>query len=660
MVYDLGGGTFDLALMSVEHGEIRVVDHEGDNFLGGSNFDELIVRQIVVPYLSQHFQVKGIKDLSNASSPHNVLWNVLTYKAEQAKVELSARPGSYVDADLVDDEGQSQELQVPIARSQFEQLIIPLVDRTVTMVKTLLARNRMVPSDVQFLLMVGGSTYIPLVRRRVGELTGIKASYDVDPVTAVAAGAAYYAGTRKKELSSVAAKQPPSAGALHVRMAYNSISTETIVPLGVAVESVAPGLSYRITREDGGFDTGLKTLEARVFEDLRLVEKTANVFTFRVFDKSGNPVPTDAEPVEILQGIVTVNGQPLPDDISLELDNLLGGETKLKLVFAKGSKLPLQKSVTVQASKTVPKGSSDDIIQIKVYQGNHTAAPAANKCLGELTFSGSSIERDVLKGTDIDLTLWEDESQTIAVEATVAMTGQLFKREVFNGKQRHVDVQDLRTDLAGLSQDIAKARSEQTDAEPGTDEQARDLQQQARELQRQSEELGNDDTSSSKYQLDDRKRDLLQKWTMLSAPRRCAQLKAEYQFVKTDTQKNVGENGSDLDKKALKDTLDREDAIMLSSNPVRIQQGIDDLRMLNGSILWRTPSWLTGLFRWISERRSTLNDAEHGRMLFDAGELAINSSNFERLAAIDSQLVNLLPNESQEEIRRAGVGITMI
>lgn len=384
------------------------------------------------------------------------------------------------------------------------------------------------------------------------------------------------------------------------------------------------------------------------------------VFAFRVFDKSGNPVLTDAEPVEILQGVVTVNGQPLPDDISLELDNLLGGETKLHLVFAKGLKLPLQKSVTVQTSKTVVKGSGD-LIRIKVYQGNHTAAPAANKYVGELVIRAALLARDVLKGTDIDLTLRENESQTITVEATVVMTGQVFVEEVFNGKQRHVDdVQELRTDLAELSQEIAKARSEQTDAEASADEQVRDLQQQARELQRQSEELGNDDTSSSKYQLDDRKRELLQKWTMLSAPRRCAQLKAEYQFVKTDTQKNVGENGSDLDKKALKDILDREDAIMLSSNPVRIQQGIDDLRMLNGSILWCTSSYLAWLFGWISERRSTLNDAEHGRALFDAGELAISSSNFERLAAVDSQLVNLLPNESQEEIHRAGVGITMM
>lgn len=658
MVYDLGGGTFDLALMSVEHGEIRVVDHEGDNFLGGSNFDELLVRQIVVPYLSEHFQVKGIKDLSNASSPHNVLWNSLTYKAEQAKVELSARPGSYIDADLVDDEGQSQELHVPIARSQLEQLIIPSVDRTVTMVKTVLARNRMIPSDVQFLLMVGGSTYIPLVRRRVGELTGIRVSYDVDPVTAVAVGAAYYAGTRKKELSSVTAKHPTVAGALHVRMAYNSTSTETIVSLGVAVEGIAPGLSYRITREDGGFDTGLKSLEARVFEDLRLVEKAANVFTFRVFDKSGNPVPTDAEPVEILQGITTVNGQPLPDDISLELDNAMSGETELHLVFAKGSMLPLQKSVTAQASKTVVKGSSD-AIRIKVYGGTHTAAPAANLCIGELVIPAASLERDVLKGTDIDLKMRDDESQTITVEASVAMTGQVFQK-VFNGKQRHVDVQDLRTDLARLNQEIAKARSEQTDAEPGTGAQARDLQLQARELQGQSEELGNDDTSSSRYQLDDRRRELLQKWTVLSAPRMCAQRKAEYQEVKADTQKNVSEHGSDLDKKALGDMLAREDAIMLSSNPLRIQKGIEELRMLNGSILWRTPAWLTGLFRWISERRSTLNDAEQGRVLLDAGELAINNANFERLAAIDSQLVNLLPNESQEEVRRAGVGIMMI
>lgn len=315
LVYDLGGGTFDLALVSVTDGELRVIDHEGDNNLGGGNFDDLIIREIVVPYLESNYKLEGLKDLRNASSKHNALYYRLLFEAEKAKVELSARTAAEIEVTFTDDAGSTQDAFVPVTRSQFDRLILPLVDRTVEMVKTLFTRNNLMPTDVQFLLMVGGSTYIPVVRERVGELSGVRVNCDVDPVTAIAVGAAYYAGTRRKEVAATPATQQQKG--LHVRTAFNRVSREVVEPIAIAVDGDTTGLYYRITSEDGSFDSGLKRLQPKVFEELRLVSKADNLFSLRVYDEQGRVVPSDAEPIQILQGIYAISGQPLPADISL-------------------------------------------------------------------------------------------------------------------------------------------------------------------------------------------------------------------------------------------------------------------------------------------------------------------------------------------------------
>ena len=82
------------------------------------------------------------------------------------------------------------------------------------------------------------------------------------------------------------------------------------------------GLHYRITRDDGAFDSGLKTLSARIVEDLPLRERAYNVFTFRILDAHSNVVPVDVDPIQIAQGRYSVAGQMLPDDLSLVKDDL--------------------------------------------------------------------------------------------------------------------------------------------------------------------------------------------------------------------------------------------------------------------------------------------------------------------------------------------------
>jgi hypothetical protein len=100
------------------------------------------------------------------------------------------------------------------------------------------------------------------------------------------------------------------------------------------VDGDVTGLFYRITREDGGYDGGLKKLTARVVEDLPLQENAYNHFAFKVYDSRNNPVRTDFDSIQIAQGRHSVAGQMLPEDLSLVKDDLSVGDTKLDRIFA--------------------------------------------------------------------------------------------------------------------------------------------------------------------------------------------------------------------------------------------------------------------------------------------------------------------------------------
>ena len=98
IVYDLGGGTFDVALVRIVEGELTVVDHEGDNYLGGADFDASIVERLVVPELERRGTFADLlPQMKSESGKHNRLWMTLLNEAERAKIELSARDSSEID-----------------------------------------------------------------------------------------------------------------------------------------------------------------------------------------------------------------------------------------------------------------------------------------------------------------------------------------------------------------------------------------------------------------------------------------------------------------------------------------------------------------------------------------------------------------------------------
>ena len=178
-VYDLGGGTFDISILKVEDGVFEVLATSGDTHLGGDDFDNLLIQLV-------------LRDLElNGYPPTPELVQAVRRAAIQAKLDLSENDEAEVRV------GPAPALPAgyrrQITRAEFENLIQPLVDRTMPPVRQALADAGLLPKDIDEAVLVGGSTRIPLVRRLVSDLFGRPPHSDLNPDEVVALGAAVQA-----------------------------------------------------------------------------------------------------------------------------------------------------------------------------------------------------------------------------------------------------------------------------------------------------------------------------------------------------------------------------------------------------------------------------------------------------------------------------------
>lgn len=657
LVYDLGGGTFDVALIRIKDGEMKVLDHEGDNFLGGADFDNMIVEKLVIPKICEKFNFSNLEDdMKSASGKLNAKYYVLLRRAEEAKITLSSKTSAEIVVDGFEDEdGNEIDMEIVITRSEFNELIRPNIDGTIEMIKQILTRNSLKPIDLQFTLMVGGSTYIPYVRSRVEEVLQIPANCEIDPTTAVAIGAAYYSATKPKEIEKKGTKTKTS---ISIKTSYNKASKEKDELFSARVTGNTEGLSFRITRQDGGFDSGNKKLTERISEDLPLVDGAFNFFSLVVYDSQNNIIETDIEQIGINSGF-GISGQPIPEDICLEVDDFDNpGKTRLLLMFQKNTVLPLRKSITFPLNKGLLKGNESDHIVINVLEGSHLALPQSNKGIAFLTINGNMLKRDISKGSDLEITISITESRDITVGAYLNMADQEFK-QIFNPKERHTPIEFLKEQVEDLADKLEIEIQEATDKEDY--ETAGILSRLKKEMETVSEEtesLTSDDVTDKRYQLEDKKRKIAQEIDSATKSKRIQQVKAHYFETKEECETMLDENGNDHERKTFNDIVAQEITFFATNSPLKIQEKSDELHSIISKIRWRTPAFLTNIFQWCKNNQTRMNEQTQAKSLVDAGNFAIESQNWDRLSEINSGLLNLLPKGAEKEATtRIGFGL---
>jgi len=185
-VYDFGGGTFDITLMDVGEGVFEVLSTNGNTKLGGSDMDRLFV-----DYIAEEFKKKYNVDLRK--DPESL--QRLTEAVEKTKMELSSTLQSEINLPyitVVDD--KPKHLEMKVTRAKFEEIIDTIVDKTKEPCKQALKDAKLKASDIDHVVLVGGTTRIPLVKKIVEDIFGKKPKRDVDPMECVAIGAAIQAG----------------------------------------------------------------------------------------------------------------------------------------------------------------------------------------------------------------------------------------------------------------------------------------------------------------------------------------------------------------------------------------------------------------------------------------------------------------------------------
>jgi len=200
LVFDLGGGTFDAAGHERSGRTLQVVNHRGDNQLGGKLIDWAIVEEILIPALA----TKGsFPDLRKGNRKWGRVLAKLKGPGEEAKIKLSTAPEAVVNVDnLPDATGKTVEFDFVLTREQVENLAMPYFLRAVRVARAALTDKRLGPADIERVLLVGGPTRTPLLRQMLQDAEsglGIPIDFSQNPLTAVAQGAAVFANGQRLE-----------------------------------------------------------------------------------------------------------------------------------------------------------------------------------------------------------------------------------------------------------------------------------------------------------------------------------------------------------------------------------------------------------------------------------------------------------------------------
>lgn len=638
LVYDFGGGTFDVALVRIDHRELKVLDHKGNNFLGGVDLDNLLVEKIICPKIEQATGQTQLwrRMLSGEEADCKKLYFELLFKAEEAKKELSIKTQTAIELDIP---FWDAFLDIDLSRVELESVLRDKFEESYQLTEGLLADNAMPFSAINRIILVGGTTYIPYIREQLGLRSGIPVDTHVDPTTAVVIGAAYYAGAKpmeRKEVTAAPSTTPQNEPTVEIVFEPHSKDAEELI--AVLIQSPFQGF-YRLTRADGGFDTGVLRASSKITEFVPLLEKATNQFTLYLLDEHQNIVYQNTS-IAITNGLYNIMGQPLPNDICLEVDEE-AGKTFMERIFKKNDILPLKKTVYKTTSKNILKNSDEKLI-INIVEGNAGGMIGSNLSIGYIEITGKNLPMDLIKGMDIELHFKISESRDLSVSVYIGAL-DLEINEVFNPHQRHVALDKVALEINAVIQEIETEMNDSEDEENFTYlAQLKRIKDHLIVLHQEALEGAFDQSTDRKYQLDEMKRLTIQAYDDLVRHKHVLLEIEEYHRTREALESYL-EVATPKQKEEFEKIIRNEKEVLQSNNKYMIRQKTKALDDLYDSIYMKQDQRFYNAFyyyRFLDENEYT--DTHKFMKLVALGETAIERENIPELKAICYQLWDLL------------------
>ena len=652
LVYDLGGGTFDVALVESLGGTVTVLAHDGVNMMGGRDHDRVILDSIVRPWLTQHYK---LPDNPHAVPKYKRLFDIARAEAEVVKIELSERKDAtiYVSEEVLrveDEDGTPIYLEVPVQRAQLEALIADRVDESIAICRNLLSKNGLTHEDIDRIVFIGGPSKMPCIRERVPTALGIPADLSADPMTAVARGAAIFAESR--DWSGVATSRKPArasiqtAGPLDIRFDFTVRATAEVgrIRIKVGNDARGAGASVQITGPQG-FDTGRIGLTTDHDETVQLPTIGPNHFTAKVFSADGAEVLSEEIIVTRVHASASAATAASTVSVKIQAGPLTAPYNTLDPIIEKGTSLPKSGTAKFLAKRELLAGTPGYIDLELFNQAEGIDDPSLNLFIGVFRVSAEGDLEPGQKlrlGTELLLHWRMDDNGLIKCEIEVPDLGLTIDQKNFYvpeaGHKSFDGAEGQR--LAENAITEAESSIQKTEGVIGSTAKA-PIAQLQRRLGRQRELLTNSADAEARRAVTEEARHVQQELARLrSAPEhRRTVLLAELEDAE-DAFANVVEDASPTSVERM-GTLGRSGREALAREDWdRARQIVEEMRGLMHRALQEQPGFWLVCFDHFSEQRFGALDKKLHDQLVKAGKSATEENDIEILKNIVLQMSN--------------------
>lgn len=645
MVFDFGGGTFDAALLKVEDGIMQVFDTEGDNYLGGKNLDYAIVDTIIIPYLQKNY---AIEELLSDPQKKEVLRDAMKTYAEEAKNQLSFKDKEDILSNLgelgEDEDGEEIELDLTVTKEQAFDAMRPYFQKAVDICIALLKRNNLSGEQLAKLILVGGPTHSPLIRQMLREQVTPNVDTSIDPMTAVATGAALFASTINAEVKDE--EMQPEVVRLEVGYEATSVETTEWVTVKLDAKTALSKVFVELVRSDQAWSSGKQEVDhIGTVVETHLQEAKPNSFTIKAYDEQGNLLPCFPNEITIIQG-TKVGAAPLPYNIGIAVWSQIKKREVFKMAKGLEKNKPVPATGVIYDLQTISElrpGVESDELRVPIYQvddvvGAEGRSVALYEYVADVVITGDDVEALIPQDSAVDVTLRVDSSEQMRLEVHFLASDITVEKQLDTTKKQSIEEADtfIRQHIRQARQSIRALSDCGIETGP--------LQQ---DLDRVQEEANN---SAEKKAVLQHLKEVLRKIEELDAQTEWSRVENELREEFKRLEKAQRELGDNKTARIVEQLRTQTDSVIRKQDVALGRDVIDQISQLYFQLtlvyqcmaVIRYSDENFGAIRW--------KNASRARQLINQGLAKINDQPTEAaLLPIASELVRLQPDDQSGE-----------
>jgi molecular chaperone DnaK len=663
LIYDLGGGTFDLALVQSISGAINIIAHEGINMLGGRDFDNAIVNNIVRPWLVENFDLP--LDFQKQEKYRRII-RIAHLAAEKTKIELSTKNSEIIFASddeirLQDESGNEIYLEVELTRYDVEQLITDEIQKTIDLSRQIIKDNGYSNEDIDRIVFIGGPTKMPYIRNIVPQELGIQADLQIDPMTAVAQGAAIYCESREWDSATTKRKSSrgshKTTGKLNIKYDYPSRSSDNKTKVRITTVDIVDGYEVQIDSASG-WTSGRIAITAKTTIDLQLDEMGDNAFRATVFDNSGKLIKQASTQFIITHTHASSVGIPATQTIAVKVrKDIHNTGNKLIKILEKGTPLPVKGVQRFRAAHTLTAGNKQESLDFEIYQDEGAPEPELNLSIGSFRVKGNDLEAGmkIREGDEIIFHWQMSDSGLLKATVELPTINQSFDTAKFYVAQAGHQDFDLDSGTKLATSILSDAEQELEDVREIIDDSSSDEYQKIEdEIESQRDILDNASEGDTTRAVTEKARHIRQKISKIkhSSKNRGKVLKQEVlrlaeMFDKLNRKNSDSQvvNRFDTNKNNALDCIDRGDIKSIEE----AETHLDEMKTINQIELWNNPEFLRAMFKLAVDEIYLATSKSQYKLLLQQGIKAIEDNNNSELRKILFALNDLKVNVAGAE-----------